>query len=128
MLGLLWLGLGVAHAATPLNGAWREARTGDTPQTVLDEYRAGLLKSFDPSLLQRFPQNSTGSWVVITPQPPWDNTPRVLTIYPPTLGAVTAFGDNQPQTLALDDFSASIHGHGRLAWQLPSGVAASEGS
>lgn len=125
VLGLLWLGLGVTHAATPLNGAWREARTGDTPQTVLDEYRAGLLKSFDPSLLQRFPQNSTGSWVVITPQPPWDNTPRVLTIYPPTLGAVTAFGDNQPQTLALDDFSASIHGHGRLAWQLPSGVAAS---
>jgi diguanylate cyclase (GGDEF)-like protein len=125
VLGLLWLGLGVAHAATPLNGAWREARSGDTPQTVLDEYRAGLLKSFDPSLLQRFPQNGTGSWVVITPQPPWDNTPRVLTIYPPTLGAVTAFGDNQPQTLALDDFSASIHGHGRLAWQLPSGVAAS---
>ncbi|GAA0888338.1 sensor domain-containing diguanylate cyclase [Rhodanobacter soli] len=125
MLGLLWLGLGVAHATTPLNGAWREARTGDTPQTVLDEYRAGLLKSFDPSLLQRFPQNGTGSWVVITPQPPWDNTPRVLTIYPPTLGAVIAFGDNQPQTLALDDFSASIHGHGRLAWQLPSGVAAS---
>ncbi len=126
VLGLLWLGLGAAHASAPLNGAWREAHAGDTPEAVLDEYRAGLLKSFDPSLLQRFPQNSTGSWVVISPQPPWDNTERVLTIYPPTLGTVTVFGKDQPQaTLALDDFSASIQGHGRLAWQLPESAAAS---
>ncbi|EIM00583.1 periplasmic/7TM domain sensor diguanylate cyclase [Rhodanobacter thiooxydans LCS2] len=125
VLGLFWFGLGVAHAATPLNGAWREAYAGDTPQSVLHEYHAGLLKSFDPSLLQRFPQNSTGSWVVIAPQPPWDNTARVLTIYPPTLGKVIAFGGDQSQTLALDDFSASTHGHGRLAWQLPGNQAAS---
>ncbi|HTH67751.1 MAG TPA: 7TM-DISM domain-containing protein [Rhodanobacter sp.] len=125
MLGLFWFGLGVAHAATPLNGAWREARAGDTPQSVLHEYQAGLLKSFDPSLLQRFPKNSSGSWVVITPQPPWDNTARVLTIYPLTLGTVTVFGSDQPQTLALDDFSASTHGHGRLAWPLPASMAAS---
>jgi diguanylate cyclase (GGDEF)-like protein len=125
VLGLFWFWLGVAHAATPLNGAWSEAHAGDTPQSVLHEYHAGLLKSFDPSLLQRFPQNSTGSWVVITPQPPWDNTARVLTIYPPTLGTVTVFGGDQPETLALDDFSASTHGHGRLAWQLPASMAAS---
>ncbi|MEO8999911.1 MAG: hypothetical protein ABI227_09940, partial [Rhodanobacter sp.] len=56
VLGLLWLSLGIAHAAAPLNGAWREIRARDTPQIVLDEYRAGLLKSFDPSLLQRFPR------------------------------------------------------------------------
>src|SRR3546814_3765415 len=78
----LWLGLGAAHASTPLNGAWRNVRTGDTPQIVLDEYHAGLLKSFDPALLQRFPRNDDGSWVVLMPQPPWNNTPRVLTIYP----------------------------------------------
>ncbi|MBQ4853246.1 diguanylate cyclase [Rhodanobacter sp. B2A1Ga4] len=125
VLGLLWLWLGVAHAATPLNGAWREVHAGDTPQTVLDEYHAGLLKSFDPSLLQRFPQGRTGSWVVITAQPPWDNSTRVLTIYPPTLGAVTTFDGGRPQTLALDDFGDSLHGHGRLAWQLPAGMAAS---
>lgn len=126
VLGLLcWLGLGAAQAATPLNGAWREARAGDTPQIVLNEYHAGLLKSFDPSLLQRFPQAAGGSWVVLAAQPPWNNDARVLTIYPATLGTVTVFGGGQPQTLALDDFSDATHGHGRLAWQPPADMAAS---
>ncbi|MGH8156837.1 MAG: sensor domain-containing diguanylate cyclase [Rhodanobacter sp.] len=124
VLGLLWLGL--AHAATPLNGAWREVSVGDTPQIVLDEYHNGLLQSFNPSLLERFPHGAKGSWVVIAPQPPWDNRERVLTIYPPPLGAVTVYGHDQPQTLALDDFSAPTHGHGRLAWRLPADQAASE--
>lgn len=126
VLGLLcWLGLGAAQAATPLNGAWREARAGDTPQIVLNEYHAGLLKSFDPSLLQRFPQAAGGSWVVLAAQPPWNNDARVLTIYPATLGTVTVFGGGQPQTLALDDFGDATHGHGRLAWQPPADMAAS---
>jgi diguanylate cyclase (GGDEF)-like protein len=125
LLVWLWLGLGAAHASTPLNGAWRNARIGDTPQLVLDEYRAGLLKSFDPALLQRFPQSDGGSWVVLAPQPPWDNAPRVLTIYPATLGTVTIYDGNQPHSLALDDFSTAPHGHGRLAWNMPAGTAAS---
>lgn len=124
VLGLLWLGL--AHAATPLNGAWREVSAGDTPQTVLNEYHNGLLQSFNPSLLERFPHGTKGSWVVIAPQPPWDNRERVLTIYPPPLGTVTVYGHDQSQTLALDDFSAPTHGHGRLAWRLPIDQAASE--
>ncbi|MDQ6646231.1 MAG: hypothetical protein M3Y93_03220, partial [Pseudomonadota bacterium] len=46
---LLWFGVSVAHAASsPLNGAWREVRPHDTPKIVLEDYRAGLLKSFDP--------------------------------------------------------------------------------
>ncbi|GAB2551083.1 hypothetical protein GCM10027065_23000 [Rhodanobacter koreensis] len=124
MLSLLWLGL--AHASTPLNGAWREVSTGDTPQTVLDEYHNGLLQSFNPSLLERFPHGAKGSWVVIAPQPPWDNRERVLTIYPPPLGAVTVYERDQSWTLALDDFSTPIHGHGRLAWRIPADQAASE--
>ena len=123
VLGLLWLGF--AHAATPLNGAWREARTGDTPQAVLREYRGGMLQSFNPSLLERFPHGAKGSWVVIAPQPPWDDSARMLTIYPPPLGAVTVYVHDQPQTLALDDFSAATHGHGRLAWRVPAEQAAS---
>ncbi|HEY0199927.1 MAG TPA: hypothetical protein VGC19_15550 [Rhodanobacter sp.] len=83
MLGLLWLG--AAHASFPLNDAWREVRAGDTPQSGLDEYNAGQLKSFDPSMLQRFPRSASGSWAVITPQPPWDHGARILTIYPPAL-------------------------------------------
>lgn len=122
-LGLLWLG--VAHASFPLNGAWREVRPGDTPQTVLDEYNAGQLKSFDPSMLQRFPRSATGSWVVITPQPPWDNGARVLSIYPPGLGTVSVFGAGSVQSMALDDFGATMHGHGRLAWQVPATQAGS---
>ncbi|WP_460877765.1 sensor domain-containing diguanylate cyclase [Rhodanobacter koreensis] len=124
VLSLLWLGL--AHASTPLNGAWREVSTGDTPQTVLDEYHNGLLQSFNPSLLERFPHGAKGSWVVIAPQPPWDNRERVLTIYPPPLGAVTVYERDQSWTLALDDFSTPIHGHGRLAWRIPADQAASE--
>ena len=123
VLGLLWLGM--AHASMPLNGAWREARAGDTPKIVLDEYRADLLKSFDPSLLQRFPPSSMGSWVVIAPQPPWDNDERVLTIYPTTLGTVTVYEHDQTHTLALTDFSAPAHGHGRLAWPVPATQAGS---
>jgi diguanylate cyclase (GGDEF)-like protein len=122
---LLWLTLGVAHAATPLNGAWRQVRAGDTPASVMAEYHEGALKSFDPSLLQRFPHDGAGSWVVIAPQPPWDNSDRVLTIYPPTLANVTVFAGSVPTRLALDDFSAPFHGHGRLAWQVPAGMAAS---
>ncbi|WP_254063423.1 diguanylate cyclase [Rhodanobacter sp. L36] len=117
VLGLLWFG--TAHASFSLNGAWREVRAGDTPQSVLDEYNAGQLKSFDPSMLQRFPRSSTGSWVVITPQPPWDNGERVLSIYPPTLGTINVYPSGVPQSLALDEFSAGLHGHGRLAWQVP---------
>lgn len=119
VLGLLWLGSSVAHASAPLNGAWREIRANDTAQIVLNEYRAGLLKSFDPSLLQRFPHSTIGSWIVIAPQPPWDNTERVLTLYPPPLSTVTVFAQGEMQSLALDDFSASTHGHGRLAWRVP---------
>ena len=127
-----WLGcvlglfcLGTVQAATPLNGAWRDVRPGDTSQAVMHDYRLGRLKSFDPSVLQRFPVVAAGAWVVIAPQPPWDNGERVLTIYPPPLGTVTVFGPGQPQSLALDDFSAPAHGHGRLAWRVPAAMAGS---
>src|SRR5487761_1000398 len=95
VLSLPWLGLGAVHAATPLNGAWREVRANDTAQVVLAEYRAGQLKSFDPSLLQRFPRSTAGSWVVIASPPPWDNGERVLTIYPPPLSTATVFANSE---------------------------------
>ncbi|TAM61091.1 MAG: diguanylate cyclase [Rhodanobacter sp.] len=109
-----------------LNGGWREAHPHDTPQIVLKEYKAGMLQSFNPALLERFPRNRTrGTWVVLTPEPPWNNGARMLTIYPPPLGNVSVFGPGQTQTLALDDFSAPPHGHGRLAWQVPAAQAGS---
>ncbi len=121
---LLWLG--VAHAAgMPLNGAWGEASPGDTPQSVLEAYRAGHLKSFDPSMLQQFPRNKLGSWVVLAAQPPWDNEERVLTVYPPPMGAISVIDGGQADMLAVDDFSAPVHGHGRLAWRIPSTQPAS---
>jgi diguanylate cyclase (GGDEF)-like protein len=125
VLSILWLGLGAAHAATPLNGAWREVRANDSAQVVLAEYRAGQLKSFDPSLLQRFPRSTAGNWVVIAPQPPWDNGERVLTIYPPPLSTATVFANGGTQPLALDDFSQTSHGHGRLAWRVPTNLPGS---
>lgn len=123
---LLWLGLGIAHASSaPLNGAWREARANDIPQSVLDDYHAGLLKRFDPSKLHHFPQTDRGSWIVIAPQPPWDNTERVLTIHPSSLGKFTIYAAGETQTLTIDDFTAGLHGNGRLAWRVPITLAAS---
>ncbi len=89
------------------------------------EYQAGQLKSFEPALLHSFPRNTDGSWVVLAPQPPWNNTERVLTIYPAPLGDVTVYADGQSETLAMDDFNAGLHGHGRLVWRVPSGMAGS---
>ena len=123
VLGLLWLG--VSHAATPLNGAWREVGPGDSPQRVMAEYQAGQLRSFEPTLLHSFPRNAEGSWVVLSPQPPWNNTERVLTIYPAPLGGVTVYADGQSETLAMDDFNAGLHGHGRLDWRVPADMAGS---
>ena len=126
VLGLLLLCFGVAHAeGMSLNGAWQEANPGDTPQEVLDAYQAGRLKSFDPSMLHRFPHSARGNWVVIAPQPPWNNEERVLTVYPAPMGAISVFNDGQVQSLAMDDFSAGAHGHGRLAWRVPDGMPAS---
>jgi diguanylate cyclase (GGDEF)-like protein len=122
---LVLLGLAVCHAATPLNGGWKEVQAGDTPQTVLNDYRANLLRNFDPALLQRFPLGGKGSWVVIAPQPPWINEERVLTIYPPPLGTVSVMTATGIQPLALGDFSDVLHGHGRLAWRVPASQPAS---
>ena len=129
-LAVLWICLmliGPAHAfySAPLTGAWRPVMPGDTPQSVMQEYRGGELKDFDPSILQRFQVGALGSWVVITAEPPWDNNERVLSIYPPPLGNVTVYTQDQATTLALDDFSAAAHGHGRLAWRVPLNQAAS---
>jgi len=123
VLGLLWLG--VSHASTPLNGAWREVAPGESPQDIPAEYQAGQLMSFDPTLLHSFPHSTHGSWVVLAPQPPWNNTEQVLTIYPAPLGSITVYANGQSETLAMDDFSAGMHGHGRLAWRVPAGLAAS---
>lgn len=125
---LLFLCVGVlevSHASAAMNGAWRDARVNDTPQMVLQEYQDGQLKSFDPALLQQFPQTGHGSWIVLVQQPPWDKTDRILSIYPPTLAQVTVYGDGGPETLALDNFSAQTQGHGRLAWQIPPALSPS---
>ncbi|KRE89527.1 diguanylate cyclase [Frateuria sp. Soil773] len=124
------LSLGPALAApspgTALAGGWREARPGDTPARLLAEFRDDRLPPFDPALLHRFPHEGQGSWAVIAPQPPWVGEERVLTIYPPLLGRVTVYGgDGPPATLALDDFGAHLHGHGRLAFALGAQASAS---
>jgi diguanylate cyclase (GGDEF)-like protein len=120
VLSLVLLCFSAAHAAgLAVNGAWQEVSPGDTPQSVLEAYRAGRLKSFDPSRLEQFPRSSRGSWVVIAAQPPWDNDERVLTVYPAPMGAISVIDGGQTHRLAMDDFSAVLHGHGRLAWRIP---------
>lgn len=126
VLVLCWLGWSCAQATNhPLNGGWREVRPDDTAKVVLADYHAGLLKTFDPSILERFPGGDAGSWIVLAPQPPWDNTERVLTVYPAPMGTITVYSDGRTQSLALDDFTSEMHGHGRLAWRVPVDVPAS---
>jgi diguanylate cyclase (GGDEF)-like protein len=116
-----------AHAGTALTGLSREVRAGDTPASVLEDYRHGGLSSFDPHLLQRFSQRGLGTWVVLQPQPPLVNEERVLSIYPPPLTPVTMFNARgMPLTLSLDDFTAIAHGNGRLAYRLTEDTPASD--
>lgn len=119
LCALAMLCSGVLQAATPLAGAWRDVRDGDTPAKVMEDFRQGQMNRFAPNLLLRLPQGARGSWVVLDPQPPWVQEERVLSIYPPPLGTVTLYDHNRPTvSLAMDDFQAAIHGHGRLAFLL----------
>lgn len=126
LCALAMLCSGVLQAATPLAGAWRDVRDGDTPAKVMEDFRQGQMNRFAPNLLLRLPQGARGSWVVLDPQPPWVQEERVLSIYPPPLGTVTLYDHNRPTvSLAMDDFQAAIHGHGRLAFLLGREVPAS---
>jgi diguanylate cyclase (GGDEF)-like protein len=119
LLWLLWFSLGHASTGAPLRAAWREVTRGDTPTQILNAFRHGALKSFNPSLLQLIPREAMGSWVVLQPEPPSSNEERVLSIYPAPMGSITLFDEKgPPRTLALDDFTAPLHGHGRLAFRL----------
>lgn len=116
---LLWFSWVHANTGTLLRGAWREVTRGDTPAQILAAFRHGAFRSFNPSLLQLIPRDALGTWVVLQPEPAGSHEQRVLSIYPAPMGSITLFDDNRtPRTLALDDFTAPLHGHGRLAFRL----------
>jgi diguanylate cyclase (GGDEF)-like protein len=120
---LVWLAAIVpclVQASTPLAGAWRAAQPGDTPAGVLAEAAAGRLTTFDPTRLQVFPRGQYGAWVVLQPAPPWIELERVLSIRSPMFGRVTLYDAHGPlHVTSLDDFGPGLHGHGRLAFELP---------
>ncbi len=108
-----------ADSVSPIEGAWREARPGDTPAQVLAEAKAGQLHAFDPARMQVFPTNDAGAWVVLRAAPPWIAEDRVLSIHTPSLGRVSLYDDKgKVQSAALEDFEAPFHGHGRLIFPL----------
>ncbi len=125
ILALLLLACSV-HAATALTGASREVMPGDTPQSVLEAYHRGEFVGFDPNLLQRFSRRGLGTWIVLQPQPPLVSEERVLSVYPPPLAPVTLFtASGSSLTMSLDDFLASAHGNGRLAYRITAEMPAS---
>jgi diguanylate cyclase (GGDEF)-like protein len=94
--------------------------------SILDAFRHGELKTFNPALLKRFPRTSRGSWVVLLPDVADANEERVLSIYPAPLGPVTLYGDHGPiRTYAVSDTDEALHGHGRLALRLDPQMALS---
>lgn len=118
---LLSLAHATAYAPLPPGGAWREVARGDTPASAMDAFRHGMFKPFNPLLLERFPRNALGSWVVLQPNAAGsEDEERILTIYPAPLGSVTMYDDQgHAHTLAMDNVDGALHGHGRLAFQLP---------
>lgn len=105
-----------AMPAASLDGAWREARPGDTPASVWAAYDRGEFRAFDPAVLNRVNRAGQGGWVVLRPWPSAAAEEHALTIYPPPLAPVTLYRRGLPPLrLALDDFEAPVHGHGRLA-------------
>ncbi|MBE1162478.1 GGDEF domain-containing protein [Dyella sp. 7MK23] len=119
MAWMLWFSLLHAGTGAPLHGAWREVARGDAPAQILNAFRHGTLKAFNPAMLQLFPRDAMGSWVVLQPEPSHTDEERVLSIYPAPLGAISLYDDQGAvRTLALDDFTAHLHGHGRLAFRL----------
>jgi len=108
-----------AVPASALDGAWREARSGDTPASVWAAYDRGEFHAFDPDLLNRVSRPGQAGWVVLRPPPSAVAEEHALTVYPPPLAPVTLYRHGlPPQRMALDDFDAPMHGHGRLAWRL----------
>ena len=124
---LILLGPGAAWAASSMDGGWRPVRAGDTPAQVLQEFASGQLSGFDPSAPTQFATGDRGAWVVLATRPPWDNSERVLAIYPPPWSVITPYAANlQPESpLALIDPQPAIPGHGRLAWRVPGDHAGS---
>jgi diguanylate cyclase (GGDEF)-like protein len=115
-----------AHAATALTGAMHEVMPGDTPQAALDAFHRGEFAAIDPDVLQRLPRRGLGTWIVLQPQPPLVSEERVLSVYPPPLSPVTIFNaDGTSLTLSLEDFLASAHGNGRLAYRITADTPAS---
>lgn len=120
LIWLLWFSLLHASTQIPLHGAWGEVVRNDTPARIMEAFRRGELKRFNPSLLQRFPHDALGNWVVLEPTLAIAAEEHVLSIYPAPMGTVVLYDLGGPvQSLALNDFSAPLHGHGRLAFLLP---------
>ncbi len=118
---------GVVWATDTLRGGSRPAQVGDTPQQVVQEFATGQLAGFDPALPTQFVAGSEGAWIVLAPQPPFDNRDRVLAIFPPPWSDVTPYAaDGRPlATLSITDANQELPAHGRLAWRLPADQAGS---
>lgn len=115
-----------AAPATALTGNWRDAHPGDVPANVLEEAYNRPLAAFDPSRMQVFPSAPDGTWVILRQLPPWSGGDRVISIDTPGLGAVSLYDEHgRIATTSLEDFSPTVHGHGRLMFTLPASVPAS---
>jgi len=108
-----------------MEAAWCVAHAGDTPAGVLAAFDRGELRAFDPAAMTRIVNPGEAAWVVLRPLPTPIAEERALTVEPPPLTPVTLYERGAPpRRLALDDFDASVHGHGRLAWRIPADIAA----
>lgn len=113
------------QSAAAMEAAWCAARPGDTPAGVLAAFDRGDLHAFDPAAMTRILDPGEAAWVVLRPRPSPLAEERALSIDPPPLTPVTLYERGEPaRRLALDDFDAPLHGHGRLAWRIPAADAA----
>jgi len=117
------LQLGRTAVATTLTGNFREARPGDVPAEVMREAYGSPVPLFNPSSMHVFPASADGTWVILRELPPWTTRNRVLSIRSPGLTPVTLYDEQGPvATTSLDDFGPSLHGHGRVIFDLPASI------
>lgn len=121
LAALLLAASGIVCAADPLRGGSRPAQVGDTPQQIVREFSTGQLSTFDPASPTQFVASSRGAWIVLAPQPPYDNRDRVLSIYPPPWGTITPYSaSGRPLApLSVVTTAQDVPAHGRLAWHVP---------
>lgn len=126
ILLLVLLALPALAAEVPLRGAWLPGAPERTAQNLPAETPDSAWRAFDPSELNAFARVPDGAWVRLAPADGhWPAVPAVLSMRSPPLGEFVLYApDGTPlaRNALHDGDPRQLHGHGRVAFELPVGL------